>query len=256
MSSLCDGGGRFGRSGGSEKVNPDLLVQEAKLKYFAWVQQAVSPQPTTVCLLSSDPLLIADFQGLLYLGGFQFRTTVLNGKSLDDTSVDLPPASVYAIDAPADAEVAEAVITDLLSRYPGARILMVAANFSEESAFPLLAKGVRGLMRRGDIREQLSSALTAISVGGFWVPRTLLARFVDSVIGTVRRTHFALGQVELSENEQALLNGVLANLPDWEIAKKLRVPEAEIGFRISLLARKFGVRRRDDLVLLAYPKPA
>lgn len=209
-----------------------------------------------MCLVSSDPLLIADFQGLLYLGGFQFRTTVLNGKSLDAPALELPAASVYAIEARSETAETDSLVTDVLSRYPGARLLVVAPDFSEESAFPLLAKGVRGLVRRSDIREQLASALTAISVGGFWVPRTLLARFVDSVIGTVRRTHFALGQVELSDAERLLLDGVLENLPEWEIAKKLRVPESEIAFRIQLLARKFGVRRRDDLVLLAYPKPA
>ena len=232
------------------------LVPEACLQYFAGVQPAISPQPTTVCLVSSDPLLMADFQGLLYVGGFQFRTTVLNRKSGEPSKAELPAASVYAIEARGTLDETESVMADVLSQFPGARLLVIAGDFSEESAFPLLSKGVRGLVRRGDIKEQLSSALTAIAVGGFWVPRTLLARFVDSVIGTVRRTHFALGQAELDEREQELLDAVLENMPDREIAMKFEMPESEVAREVARLTKKFGVRRRDDLILLAYPKPA
>lgn len=219
------------------------------------MQPAASPQPTTVCLLSSDPLLISEFQGLLYLGGFQFRTTVLSDKSAG-AKPQLPPASVYAIEARATIEETEEVIAEVLVQFPGARVLVIAADFSQQSAFPLLGRGVRGLVRRGEIHDQLPSALTAIAVGGFWVPRTLLARFVDSVIGTVRRTHFALGQAELDEQEQVLLDGILQNRSDAEMATRLGVTLAELPKRVAQLTKKFGVRRRDDLILLAFPKPA
>ncbi len=235
-----------------QSVPRNTLVPSPALKYVGAVKPSVSPQPATVCLLSSDPLLIADFQGLLYVGGFQFRTTALNANA----ATEVPPASVYAIEARDSSDETDSIMADLLSRFPGARVLIIAPDFSEESAFPLLAKGVRGLVRRSDLREQLSSALTAIAVGGFWVPRTLLARFVDSVIGTVRRTHFALGQAELSDREQQLLDSVLENLSDREIAQKLNATEEEIAPEIGRLAKKFGVRRRDDLILLAFPKPA
>lgn len=221
------------------------------MQYLACVRSAVSRQPTTVCLLSSDPLLIADFQGLLYVGGFQFRTTVLNsGEPV------VPPASVYALEARPSAHETETIIADILGRFQGTRLLVIAPDFTEESAFPLLARGVRGLVRRSDLRDQLSSALTAVAVGGFWVPRTLLARFVDSVIGTMQRTHFALGRVDLTEREQQLLDLVLENVSDSEIARKLKMEEVEIAPEVARLSRKFGVRRRDDLILLAYPKPA
>jgi DNA-binding NarL/FixJ family response regulator len=219
------------------------------------VQPAPTPQPTTVCLLSSDPLLMSEFQGLLYLGGFQFRTTILNTKPSTEKLV-LPAASVYAIEARPTMEETESVLAEVLVQFPGARVIVIAADFSQQMAFPLLGRGVRGLVRRGEIKDQLSSALTAIAVGGFWVPRTLLARFVDSVIGTVRRTHFALGQAELTQQEQRLLDAILENVPDADIAAQLGISAPEVQKRVAQLASKFGVRRRDDLILLAYPKPA
>jgi DNA-binding NarL/FixJ family response regulator len=205
--------------------------------------------------LSSDPLLMSEFQGVLYLGGFQFRTTILNTKPSAEKPV-LPAASVYAIEAQPTLEATESVLAEVLVQFPGARVIVIAADFSQQNAFPLLGRGVRGLVRRSEIKDQLSSALTAIAVGGFWVPRTLLVRFVDSVIGTVRRTHFALGQAELSDQEQRLLDAILENVPDTDIAAQLGITAPEVQRRVAQLANKFGVRRRDDLILLAYPKPA
>jgi DNA-binding NarL/FixJ family response regulator len=198
---------------------------------------------------------MSEFQGLLYLGGFQFRTTILNTKPSAEKFA-LPAASVYAIEAQPTLEETESVLAEVLVQFPGARVIVIAADFSQQMAFPLLGRGVRGLVRRGEIKEQLSSALTAIAVGGFWVPRTLLARFVDSVIGTVRRTHFALGQAELTDQEQRLLDAILENVPDADIAAQLGITAPEVQKRVAQLASKFGVRRRDDLILLAYPKPA
>jgi DNA-binding NarL/FixJ family response regulator len=198
---------------------------------------------------------MSEFQGVLYLGGFQFRTTILNTKPGAE-KLALPPASVYAIEAQPTLEDTESVLAEVLVQFPGARVIVIAADFSQQMAFPLLGRGVRGLVRRGEIKEQLSSALTAIAVGGFWVPRTLLARFVDSVIGTVRRTHFALGQAELTDQEQRLLDAILENVPDADIAAQLGITAPEVQKRVAQLASKFGVRRRDDLILLAYPKPA
>ena len=198
---------------------------------------------------------MSEFQGLLYLGGFQFRTTILNTKSSAEKPA-LPAASVYAIEAQPTLEETESVLAEVLVQFPGARVIVIAADFSQQMAFPLLGRGVRGLVRRSEIKDQLSSALTAIAVGGFWVPRTLLARFVDSVIGTVRRTHFALGQAELTDQEQRLLDAILENVPDADIAAQLGITAPEVQKRVAQLAKKFGVRRRDDLILLAYPKPA
>jgi DNA-binding NarL/FixJ family response regulator len=198
---------------------------------------------------------MSEFQGLLYLGGFQFRTTILNTKTAAEKPA-IPAASVYAIEAQPTLEQTESVLAEVLVQFPGARVIVIAADFSQQTAFPLLGRGVRGLVRRSEIKDQLSSALTAIAVGGFWVPRTLLARFVDSVIGTVRRTHFALGQAELTDQEQRLLDAILENVPDTDIAAQLGITAPEVQKRVAQLASKFGVCRRDDLILLAYPKPA
>jgi len=53
-----------------------------------------------------------------------------------------------------------------------------------------------------------------------------------------------------------LLDAILENVSDADIAAQLGIPAPEVQKRVSQLASKFGVRRRDDLILLAYPKPA
>jgi DNA-binding NarL/FixJ family response regulator len=116
--------------------------------------------------------------------------------------------------------------------------------------------GVRGLLRRSEMKMQLASAIEAVAAGGFWVPRVLLARFVDSVIVSVRRTKFALSKADLDDFEARLLDAIMEEASYLEISSKFEIPEEEVPDRVSLLLKKFGVRRRADLFLLAQAKSA
>jgi hypothetical protein len=79
----------------------------------------------------------------------------------------------------------------VLGKQPGARVVVVAENFEQSGAFPLLRLGAKGLMTFSEAAEQLLRAVQEVASGGFWVPRTLLSRFVDETISSVvgRRTH-------------------------------------------------------------------
>jgi DNA-binding NarL/FixJ family response regulator len=110
------------------------------------------------------------------------------------------------------------------------------------------------LLRSG-ASSQLGSAVEAIAGGGFWVPRTLLSGFIDSVIGAVRRTKLALGRAELDESEAKLMDALLENTDDVVIARELEVSLEDLKEQIARLLQKFGVRRRADLMLLRLSAP-
>jgi DNA-binding NarL/FixJ family response regulator len=104
-------------------------------------------------------------------------------------------------------------------------------------------------------REQLSRALPLIASGGFWVPRAMLSEFVDSVLTNAhgRRLKVDTG-TQLSRREQEVLDQLLENLTNKEIAGKFNISERTVKFHVSNLLAKFGVRRRADLILLCYQR--
>jgi DNA-binding NarL/FixJ family response regulator len=206
--------------------------------------------------VSSRPLVVAEFQGLLYLAGFALRTKLLDGETTrSEELLELPPAEVYAIDVHESISVAEELVANVLAGSGGSPVIVITDEFEDASAFRLLSFGVRGLLRRADMPRQLPYALKAVAGGGFWVPRPMLARFVDSVIGTVRRSRFALASADLSGPDLNLLDALLQNLSDAQVAKRFNMSEEDVKSRVARLLEKFHVRRRADLILLAHQPP-
>lgn len=209
------------------------------------LQAAPSP---TICLFSSDPITISECQGALYLANYSLRVK----RTDNPESADLPSADIYAVEVRATTEATQEMVVRILSREPHARILMIGDNFDEKSAFPLLTMGVKGMVRRGEIRADLARALSAVHQNGFWVPRQLLSKFVGSVLSSTRRMLYALGSAELTESQAKLLNCLMSTDSDGHIAQTLGISETELKSEISQLMKKFNVRRRWDLVLLAH----
>jgi DNA-binding NarL/FixJ family response regulator len=216
-----------------------------------------TPSPvsiSTVCLLTDDPRLVSEFQQVAYMRGFQLK--LAKSPSLEGVDVlDLPSANIYAVDSGVRASDPAGAVADVISAKPTSRVLVLVEEFNSETAFPLLSMGVRGLLVRSDAVSQLSNALEAIAAGGFWVPRTLLSGFIDSVIGSVRRTKLALGRAELDESESRLMDALLDQADDVVLARELDLSLEELREQIALLLRKFGVRRRADLMLLRLAGP-
>jgi DNA-binding NarL/FixJ family response regulator len=214
---------------------------------------AASTSQRSILLYSGDPLLISVFQESAYLRGWQLRTE--RNVDLERVGNGEAQADVYVLDAGDTAFQAQIPSAHILGAgHP--RVIVVAGDFSETSAFPLLSMGVRGLLRRVELQSQLSGAVEAVAAGGFWVPRTLLARFVDSVIGSVRRTKFALSRAELDDFESRLLDALMDEASYGEISSRFEIPEEDVPNRVSTLLQKFGVRRRADLYLLAQTRIA
>jgi DNA-binding NarL/FixJ family response regulator len=195
----------------------------------------------------------AEFERLLTPRGFKFHarrleTTLVPGLE----PLSLPRAQVYVIDAHAPRQATEVLVAEIHDRYSSARQLVVAEKFSEVSAFALLRLGAKGLLTYSEARQQLPEALEAVAAGGFWVPRPLLSRFVDSVLNMMSSHKAVKGPADLSRREREVLDPLLENLSNKEIASKLNISERTVKFHVSSLLSKFGVRRRSDLILLCF----
>jgi DNA-binding NarL/FixJ family response regulator len=147
------------------------------------------------------------------------------------------------------------LLTNILERRPGARLFVIGQTFTEQSSYSFLRSRAKGLLTYADARDQLSKALPQVAAGGFWVPRAILSGFVDSILSSGTNGYWSSTSVAgLSPREQEVLDAVLQNLSNKEIANKLNISERTVKFHVSHLLEKFAVRRRADLIMLWYQR--
>ncbi len=208
-----------------------------------------------VCLLWRHPLVAAEFR------------VCLEGSSFDVTDIRIPDTGL----APSEAThlaVARLVVVDtnhgaspavpLLDRLermnPSVRMVVLAEQFDDEpDAFHLLRAGVKGLVTYAEMRERLCQALESVAAGGFWVPRALLSRFVELTVRSTSRPRPA-SRAALTPRESEILEDLLLNLSNKEIARKRQLTSRTIKFHVSNVLAKYGVKRRADLLLLSFPQ--
>lgn len=212
-----------------------------------------SARATKLCLLSHHPLVLEEFHQSLASSGFRIRMQRLESELAPDLRrLPVPSASIYVVDAYAPRRATEALVVDILDRFPKARLVLLTEKLSEHNSFPLLRLGAKGLLSYAEAREQLPRAVHAVASGGFWVPRSLLATFVDAVLRELRGRRPLSAPAGLSRREQEVLQALLENLSNKEIATRLHISERTAKFHVSNLLAKFGVQRRADLILLHF----
>jgi len=129
-------------------------------------------------------------------------------------------------------------------------LLVLLPRLEDAIAFPLLRLGVKGLLTYEQAPRELTRAASQVSAGMYWVPRELLTRFVESILPEVRGSNALDGDIGISRREREVLDLLLANLSNKEIAGKLFISERTVKFHVSNLLTKFGVQRRADLIVL------
>src|SRR6202789_451227 len=160
-----------------------------------------------VCLLSPHPMVLEEFRRLLSDSGFQIVVNQLESMLAPDLrNLEVPRVAVYVIEAHAARQATGALLCNILDHKPVARLLVVGDNLNESESYTLLRQGVKGILNYIEAREQLPAALPLVASGGFWVPREVLSRFVDSILTTTQgRRLRGDSPAELSRREHAVL---------------------------------------------------
>ena len=129
-------------------------------------------------------------------------------------------------------------------------LLVLLPKLEEAVTYPLLRLGVRGLLTYDLAPRELSRAAHQIDAGMYWVPRELLTRLVESILPELSGCKSLDSAVDISRRQRDVLDLLLDNLSNKEIAGKLFISERTVKFHVSNLLDKFGVRRRADLIVL------
>lgn len=210
----------------------------------------------TACILSPHAWVRAELKTLLACREIRPIACRCPPDPRDWPLLEIPRASIYVVDAFLPRPRTETLVSDVLARFPRARIVVLAEEFSDSGSFSLLGLGVKGLVTYSRMRDDLPPATRAVAKGGFWVPRSLLSRFVDRLLDEVHGRDHRLGRTVVSKREKEVLAALLDNLSNKEIGSRLHISERTVKFHISNLLAKFSVPTRQQLISICFGRPS
>jgi DNA-binding NarL/FixJ family response regulator len=210
-----------------------------------------------VCLISANPLALPELHRMAARARLRTKRTHLDLNSRPDAhEVRVPHASVYVLDGWSTGPMTEAVVAAIRARHPTARLVVLIRKITETVGFSLLQLGVKGLVAQKQAETYMAPAIAAVAGGGVWIPRDLIASFLDRVLRTDAERHTPTQAKRLSARERQVLDCVLKSQSNKEIGVTLNISESTVKFHLTQLFQKFGVRRRADLILQSIQQPA
>jgi DNA-binding NarL/FixJ family response regulator len=196
------------------------------------------------------PLVLAEFRRLLPAGSFRLaECRIVPGAG--GVGALPPPGNeeIAVLDVDPQEPFTEDLVAAIHESRPGTRLVVLAEGFDEDLAFRLLRRGAKGLLTYRELASCGGPALTTVSEGGFWAPRTLLSRFVDTTLRHGRWRRAASDDRRLTPREREVYEDLLENLSNKEIARKRNMSSRTAKFHVANILAKYGMQRRVDLLL-------
>ncbi len=154
-----------------------------------------------------------------------------------------------------DYDLGEAEGTPFLERAPGhgfsGRILLVTAGMPDTVMLRAVQSGGSGIFLKHSPPGTLVDAIRKVVIGEMWLDPGVARSVLAAATGTSAPKRSAR---ELTEREQAVLNGVFDGLTNKEIGARLAVSESSVKAVLQQLFEKTGVRTRSQLVRIVLEK--
>jgi DNA-binding NarL/FixJ family response regulator len=210
------------------------------------------PLLRSVCVCTFHPLVQRQLSKLIAAHSFRPVACRLDAAAVANRDqLRIPRAPVYVVDSPSRRHEAEYLVSEILARFPRARVLVLAEDLDEVSSFAFLRLGARGILHYSEVERRLVQALRTLAAGGFWGPRDLLSRFIDKTLREHRmKPAVRVAGAALSRRENEVLELLLENYSNKEIASRLNISSRTAKFHVSNLLAKYGVSGRADLLLM------
>lgn len=178
-----------------------------------------------------------------------FGTIVLRA-SID--GVRLSPVSTFWLDLSSlESQEALGFIDRIIVADQTVPIVCMVPFPRDEEAFALMARGARGYCHVAAAASQLQLVANTVGSGGFWLPTTLMRRFMSSAGGLVsqqtKRSRVSLD--DLTPRETQVAQAVADGCSNREIAALLNISERTVKARLSSVFQKLDVRDRVQLAL-------
>lgn len=176
--------------------------------------------------------------------------TIVLRASID--GVRLSPASTFWLDLSSlESREALAFIDRIIVTDQTIPIVCMVPFPRDEEAFALMARGARGYCHVAAAASQLQLVANTVSSGGFWLPTTLMRRFMSSAGGLVSQqaTRSRVSLDDLTPRETQVAQAVADGCSNREIAALLNISERTVKARLTSVFQKLDVRDRVQLAL-------
>jgi DNA-binding NarL/FixJ family response regulator len=134
------------------------------------------------------------------------------------------------------------VLTTMKALCPGLDVI-VMGNLDDASILKAVSAGAKGYVDEAASVGELVQAIRIVVAGSVWVPRRVLAMFVEQVYRSPDQGVFP-GQRPFTSREREVLRMLVAGCSNREIASPLGITERTVKSYIGKLMRKVGVVNR------------
>ena len=143
------------------------------------------------------------------------------------------------------------LIAELKKHQESAKVLMVTAGMSQDSAVRVMEAGASGIFLKHGTLDGLLTAVERVAAGEIWLDSEEVRSIETSSIA--QRDARDRAQT-LTSRQSEVMRGILDGLSNKEIAVAINASESSVKAVIQELFRKAGVRTRSQLVRIAIEK--
>ena len=193
-----------------------------------------------VALVESDPLRLVGFRALL--------------ESESDLELISTPLPEIALQENIDVVLIEDrpghslfdTLSNLKMMRPNLPIIVVGASPNDEIMLNAIVCGAKGYVFDGAPPSEFAGAIRVVSQGSVWVPRRVLAMFIELAIAQPKRMRVGANEA-ITDREKQVLKMLVAGLSNKEIGEPLGIAVRTVKAHIAKMMRKVGVHNRIEL---------
>jgi two-component system NarL family response regulator/two-component system nitrate/nitrite response regulator NarL len=190
----------------------------------------MSESAVLVSVITSEPLLA---RGLAEVLSREPGMEIVNMQGEQGAAPDCRVADVALLDITADARPEE--LTGLLERARAEQVVLWAGALSSELVGLAVMSGVRGILRKQALPEEVVRCLRRVAAGELWLEARWLSVFHQAAASPLTR------------RERELLALLMEGRKNKEIGFLMRIGEGTVKTYLSKLFRKVGVSGRFEL---------
>jgi DNA-binding NarL/FixJ family response regulator len=147
-----------------------------------------------------------------------------------------------------------AAMSALKAVRPKIRIIVTGPGKKDEDILRAVTAGAKGYVAEEAPSEVLKKAIREVHNGSVWLPRRVLAVFIEASTPVHHRVPTRRAPT-VSDRESEVLRLLVGGCSNGEIAHELGIRQATVKTHVAQLLRKFGVPNRTALTVAAVTNP-
>jgi DNA-binding NarL/FixJ family response regulator len=136
-----------------------------------------------------------------------------------------------------------AAMSALKSVRPAIRIIVTGPEKRDDDILRAIAAGAKGYISEEASPAEFKKALREVHSGSVWLPRRVLATFIERSTFPARTIH-SRKEAKISGREREVLRLLVSGCSNREIARELGIIERTVKAHVAQLLRKIGVPNR------------